>query len=173
MIVNVPVMKTHTLTRLTLCLKNLFGLLQDKDKVAFHWGISKTLCDIYSIFKPSINILDATYVMDMDGPIEGRVKKADFLMVSGDALALDLAACEIIGIAPEKIEHLKLTKALHPVNYELSGDEIRMDDFRVHEAKFSEKFGALLQHYPVTRKILKAPHVRKGALKIKRAIDKL
>ncbi len=66
-VVNIPVLKTHVLIRLTMALKNLFGLLPQKGKEPFHWRINHVLCDLHGIIKPGINILDAIFVMDGDG----------------------------------------------------------------------------------------------------------
>jgi uncharacterized protein (DUF362 family) len=169
-IVNLPVLKTHVLTRLTLAVKNLFGLLPEKDKEPYHWGISRTLCDLYGILKPEINILDATYVMDGEGPSEGRVRRAGFLLASRDALALDLAVCELIGMDAAKIEHLGLAMKHYPAEYEIEGDDVRLEDFRVPEVKLAEKLAALLQHSSMTRRILRQPLIRRGARRIKRAM---
>lgn len=45
-IVNLPVLKTHAMTSLTLGTKNLFGLIQHKDKIIYHRTIDKVLYDL-------------------------------------------------------------------------------------------------------------------------------
>jgi uncharacterized protein (DUF362 family) len=153
-IINIPVLKTHVLTRVSLGLKNLFGLLPDREKEPYHWKISRTLCDLYEIFMPEINILDATYAMDGEGPSKGRVRKAGFIAGSTDAFALDLGACEIIGIDAKEIDHLNFAMKHRLVEYKISGDDVFIEDFHVPKVKLFEKLLAFIQHYP-TRKILR------------------
>ena len=120
-VVNLPVLKTHVLTRLTMALKNLFGLLPQKDKEPFHWRINHVLCDLYGIIKPGINILDATFVMDGDEPSDGRVREAGYIVSSRDALALDLAVCGLLGLGREEVGHLEQAARHFPVDYEVRG----------------------------------------------------
>lgn len=171
--VNIPVLKTHVLTRLTMALKNLFGLLPQKDKEPYHWRINQTLYDLYRIIKPEINILDATYVMDGDGPTKGRVRRAGHLAASRDALALDLAVCRFLGLKAEDVEHLNLALRHSPVQYEVVGDPWRLEDFQVPEVGRLEKLAALLQHYTITREALRQPLIKKGAKKVKALAERL
>jgi uncharacterized protein (DUF362 family) len=62
-LVNLPVLKTHLLTKLSLGIKNLFGLLQNKDKDRYHGVIHELLPFLFGIVKPDLNVMDATYSM--------------------------------------------------------------------------------------------------------------
>ena len=172
-VVNLPVLKTHILTRLTMALKNLFGLLPQKDKEPYHWRINQTLCDLYGIVNPEINILDATFVMDGDGPSDGRIREAGYVAASRDALALDLAVCELLGLKKEDVGHLKLAARHYPVEYTIKGDTLDLGGFAVPEVGRLEMFAALLQHYYITRTALRQPLIRKAAKKVKAMADSL
>lgn len=166
-VVNLPVLKTHVLTRLTMALKNLFGLLPQRDKEPFHWRINQTLCDLYGIIKPGINILDATFVMDGDGPSDGRVREMGYIAASRDALALDLAVCELLGLKREEIGHLDLAARHYPMEYTVKGDTLDLDGFAVPVVGKLERLAALLQHYYITRLALRQPVIRKAAKKVR------
>ena len=159
-LINLPILKAHVLTRVTLAIKNLFGFIQDKEKEPYHWRMDKLLYDLYHIFNPEINLLDAIYSMDKKGPSKGRVRKTDFVLASKDALALDLAACRIIGLNPAEVGHLNLIGSR---DYELVGDEIAMhlEDFQVPEVSRLIRIGAFLQQYSVTRRLIRHPLIKK------------
>ena len=107
-LVNLPVLKTHVLTKLTLGVKNLFGLLQVKDKDRYHGVIHQFLPYLLGIVKPDLNILDATYSMlGRGGPTSGKVVKTNLLLASRDAVSLDMAACRFFGLEPNNVRHIK------------------------------------------------------------------
>ena len=54
-IISVPVMKTHDQTEITLALKNLKGLIDDKDKRRLHQeGVLQGVLDLYQAFQPRL-----------------------------------------------------------------------------------------------------------------------
>ena len=93
-IINVPGVGTHSTTRLTCALKNLFGLLPEKRKFSVYHplGIDEIIADIFQIVKPDLNIVDAG-------------KK---ILLSTDALAVDVVACRFVKLDPLKVDHLRL-----------------------------------------------------------------
>ncbi len=168
-IINVPVFKAHTLTGMTLGIKNLFGLIQDKGKSKYHHKIDSTLLDILEIIKPRINMLDGIYSMDQGGPTGGRIKRTDFLMVSRDVVALDVVACRIAGVDPSQVNHVWQASQKYRTQADISTD-FRMN-FDVPKVSKITKYGAYLQHNPVTRKLLENPDVHSLAKRVKNMID--
>ncbi|MCX8191560.1 MAG: DUF362 domain-containing protein [Nitrososphaerales archaeon] len=160
-LINLPVLKTHTLTKITGAIKNLFGLIQDRDKESLHWKIDGVLADLYEILQPKLNILDAIYSMDGNGPIYGRVRYTGFIMASRDALALDCAACELIGLDPKGVDHLRIAMSKRALEYKVVGevgDLETLKDFKIPNITF-DKFSAQLLRYYNVRRALK-PIVR-------------
>jgi uncharacterized protein (DUF362 family) len=153
-LVNLPILKTHTLTKITGAVKNLFGLIQDKDKGVFHWGIDGVLADLYRIFKPELNILDAIYSMDGRGPLDGRIRQTRSLLASRDALALDCAACELVKLNPQKVGHLTTAMGGKKPRYKLVGSVELGEAFEIPDTKV-DRLGAFLYQYPAMRRILK------------------
>ncbi len=99
-LVNVPVMKTHELTTVSLSLKNMLGMIPGK-KMLYHPRIEEAICDVMKVRKPDLNILDATTALAF-----GMPKKMDLIMASSDAVALDAIACRVMGINPDAVEHI-------------------------------------------------------------------
>ncbi len=115
-IINVPKMKTHALTRVTLAIKNLFGCVVGMEKKRVH-GISSTannfaqcLVDIYSVLKENVimNVLDAKIAMEGFGPTNGNPKKMNLILASKDAVALDFVATMVMEEKPLSIPTTKI-----------------------------------------------------------------
>jgi uncharacterized protein (DUF362 family) len=108
-IIDVPVMKTHDMLPATLGLKNMKGVLRDKDKKRFHvWGLSQAIVDLNKLVLPQITVIDGTVAMEGLGPIHGRPVNLGLVVSSFDTVAADTVAACIMGIDPARIDHVRL-----------------------------------------------------------------
>ena len=106
-IINLPVLKTHDQTGITLGLKNLKGLLADPSKKKMHWrGIFQGVPEIASFFKPCLTVLDGIYCQEGVGPVFGDPVEMDLIAASTDPLALDIIGGLVIGFQPERYRSL-------------------------------------------------------------------
>jgi hypothetical protein len=78
-------------------------------------GTSKTLkeldmaiADMSRTLYPDMAIIDGTIGMEGLGPGAGYPKGAGLVVVSMDALAADWTACQLMGIEPNQVAHLRL-----------------------------------------------------------------
>lgn len=115
-IINVPVLKAHFLTGLTIGIKNLFGFIQDKNKAKYHNDIDATILKVLEVIKPEINILDGLYSMDRYGPTGGRIIKTDFIVTSTNVIDLDIVTCRLIGVDPIRIKHIHQAQQIYNVD---------------------------------------------------------
>ncbi len=102
-VINVPKLKTHTLTKITGAVKNCYGLMIGGAKSHFHGKytspkkMSAFLAEFYELVKPDLTIMDAITGMEGDGPYNGPIKNMKVIFASNDAVSLDVCACEIYG----------------------------------------------------------------------------
>lgn len=103
-IINLPKLKTHTLMKYTGAVKNMFGSVPGGLKSRMHSvavseeEFAHLLLDIYQNIKPQLNIMDAVVGLEGNGPGSGGTpKKTGLIMMSENAVALDIIASEIIG----------------------------------------------------------------------------
>jgi len=129
-IIDIPKMKTHSLTEYTGGIKNLYGVIPGGMKQSLHniargeKKFSELLVDIYQNIKPHLTIMDAIVGMEGHGPTSGKPKKAKLILASKNTVALDIAACKIMDINPKEILHIKyaVERRLYPsYNFELIG----------------------------------------------------
>jgi uncharacterized protein (DUF362 family)/Pyruvate/2-oxoacid:ferredoxin oxidoreductase delta subunit len=114
LVINLPKMKVHRLAKYTGAIKNLYGCVPGGTKQVYHklfqerpdymeyWG--KPLVDVFEAVKPGLNIMDAVYGLDEDGPAaNGEPKLTGLILLSTNAAALDITACRIMGFDPYRV----------------------------------------------------------------------
>lgn len=113
LIVSLPKMKTHHWAGVTLSMKNFFGLVPG---AVYGWpknqlhliGITESILALQRTFRKTFAIVDGIVGMEGNGPIQGSPKNAGVLVMGRDLPAVDATCCRLMGIAPEKVEHLRL-----------------------------------------------------------------
>lgn len=107
-IVNAAKMKTHTDTKVSLGLKNMFGILPDKVKAKYHLlGIEKVLVDINSVVKASLTVIDGFIAMNGKGPLNGVPVNMSLVIAGKDPVATDAITAKIMGFDYTQIYHIK------------------------------------------------------------------
>lgn len=113
LIINLPKLKTHTLTLYTGAIKNLFGCVPGGRKGAIHVqapgvkDFSRMLVDILELVRPSLSIMDAVVGMEGNGPgSSGTPRECGFLAASTDAVALDSVCSQAMGYRMGDVLHI-------------------------------------------------------------------
>jgi uncharacterized protein (DUF362 family) len=103
--INVPVAKHHGLSRLTLGIKNIMGVVGGW-RGRLHSGLETKLADLNTVIKPTLTLIDATRILLRNGPQGGNikdVKQLDTLIGSRDPVAADAYATTLFGLIPADI----------------------------------------------------------------------
>lgn len=108
--VSVGKIKTHTNTVVTGALKNQFGCLPDNDKDKYHPYLPAVIADVNSVIRPDLCIVEGCPAMEGPGPVNGRPKPMDLLIIGKDPVAVDSTMARIMGFAPENIQMLRVAK---------------------------------------------------------------
>jgi uncharacterized protein (DUF362 family) len=107
-IISAAKLKTHWSTKVTLGMKNMFGLLPDKFKGKYHArGISKVIVDINTVLKPSLTVIDGFVGMEGRGPSGGTPVKMDLTLAGKDVVATDATASRVMGFDPMEVAHIR------------------------------------------------------------------
>ena len=59
-------------------------------------------------YRPALTIIDGSVGQDGEGPLYGDKADLQVLVAGRDSLAVDLVACQLVGVKPRAIPHLKL-----------------------------------------------------------------
>lgn len=145
-IINLPKLKTHNLTFLTLAVKNIFGCIPGARKAQWHVRtspkgpayFSRMLLDLYTLINPALSIVDGIVSMEGKGPGFGTPRKLGFIIAGADAVAVDAVIAEILGASPEQYITWKLALDEHYGTARIRDidvlgeciNDIRIDDFQ-------------------------------------------
>ncbi len=138
-IINVPCLKTHYQTTVTLAMKNLKGCLKREDKPRFHdRDLSAAVVELNKIVRPALNVIDAT--SERIGSVGSSARRegtgASLLMVSTDPVAVDAVGCALMGINPAEVRTVTLGAEAglgksDLTGIEISGEELKRLRYRV------------------------------------------
>ena len=113
LVVNVPIAKQHSLSRLTLGGKNLLGCVTDRQNL--HFDIGQTVADLTSVIKPGLTVVDAVRILTANGPTGGDladVKRTNTVIASADIVAADSCAATLFGLSGNDIPYVVASAAM-------------------------------------------------------------
>ena len=99
-IINVPIAKHHSLSKLTMAFKNWMGVM-GSSRGMIHQSINESLADLGLVIKPALTVLDAVRILTAHGPQGGNlsdVKKLDTVIASADQVAVDAYGATLFGL---------------------------------------------------------------------------
>jgi uncharacterized protein (DUF362 family) len=104
-LINVPVAKHHGLSRVTLGMKNWFGVL-GRGRNRLHQDIHRTVAELGALFRPTLTVIDATRVLLANGPQGGSlddVKSVGAVCAGVDPVACDAWGAKQLGVDPRAL----------------------------------------------------------------------
>jgi uncharacterized protein (DUF362 family)/Pyruvate/2-oxoacid:ferredoxin oxidoreductase delta subunit len=156
-IINVAKLKTHGLTLYTGAVKNMFGAVPGFHKAHFHKecpnavDFAQSIVDVFEITKPKLNIIDAVYGMEGNGPNDGEPRKLGVIIASTDAVAADAVGSYLIGFKPSQIETTKAAFKRKLGEDRLEDIEIigaQLNDVRQADWKHAANLSKLIEWLP-------------------------
>jgi uncharacterized protein (DUF362 family) len=106
--INIPVVKTHSRTGVTACLKNMIGPTGGF-RPNLHPKIDDAIADLNLVYRPDLHVVDATRIMVKNGPTGGReddVVVKNLVFAGTDPVALDAIGTTLFGLKPADIGHI-------------------------------------------------------------------
>lgn len=126
-LINMPILKNHGSTKVSIAMKNMMGIVWDRG----YWhrnDLHQCIADCGLIDKkPNLNIVDAYYVMKQNGPRGVSVDDVVImksLLIGKDMVAVDSAATKIFGLQPENISYLNIADEMGVGKMDLSSMKI-------------------------------------------------
>ena len=113
--INVPVLKHHSSSMVTIGMKNLMGVVWDR----WYWhrnDLHQCIADFASFRAPDLTVVDAYNVMTRNGPRGVSVNDVVSMkaqVISTDLLAADAAAAKLFGAEPADIRHIQIASEMN------------------------------------------------------------
>jgi len=115
--INLAKLKTHSMTTVTLCLKNQWGFVSPKERGRLHNDfLHESIREVYRVFVPDLCLIEGLIATNHGHfPLKGfedqNLWQAGILIGGLNAVAVDSAACRLVQIDPTSVKHIKLSAA--------------------------------------------------------------
>lgn len=114
-LINVPIAKDHSMARVTMGMKNLFGTVQDRN--GLHRNLHQRIADLSTLIKPTLNLVDGVRVLKENGPTGGSldyVQQMNTVIASHDIVAADTyGARAFFNLTPNDLAYLRLGQEMN------------------------------------------------------------
>ena len=108
-LVSAAVLKKHSITRVTLSLKNMLGATIGRDKGRFHRpGIEECIVDINRYKRPDLAVIDGR--LGLSSELGGKRERFGVMIFSKDPVAADAIGAGVLGVDPSSVKHLELAQ---------------------------------------------------------------
>jgi uncharacterized protein (DUF362 family) len=110
--INVPAAKHHSVSGVSLGMKNVMGLIGG-NRGAIHRQFDIKIVDLCSRIKPNLTILDAYRILKRNGPSGGNLADVELrkTLVAGiDPVSVDSFGASLFGLDPKKIPFLSAAR---------------------------------------------------------------
>ncbi len=113
LVVNLPVLKTHAQTRVSLGIKNLKGCIDKKSRKRCHSDnmiidLEAHVAKLSGAVKNVCTIIDGIYTLEKGPGFSGNARRSDIIIASSDMVAADIAGAAALGFDPAEIRHLAI-----------------------------------------------------------------
>ncbi|TFF94024.1 DUF362 domain-containing protein, partial [Candidatus Thorarchaeota archaeon] len=114
--VSLPKLKTHSMTTVTLGVKNQMAFPSHTDRGYHHnYDLHRYLADLYTLVQPDYTLVDGTYAVfnghyPLHAFLSQSLERLDILIGGTDALAVDVVGARVLGYNIDEIDHLALAR---------------------------------------------------------------
>ena len=109
LLVNLPRVKAHVQTRVTLAVKNFFGCLVGLRKPCWHMAYGgkngrfhDRLVQLLDVLPDSLTLVDGIVAMHGSGPVHGAAYPLAVVGAAANPVAMDLALLKLLDMSPEQ-----------------------------------------------------------------------
>jgi len=112
--ISLPKLKTHSMSTVTLSIKNQFGFVHHHSRITDHnFKLHQKFADIYRLLRPDFVIVDGLVATNHGHYIAEKhhdecIITQNCLIAGKDPLAVDTAAAAFMGFSQNRVEHLRL-----------------------------------------------------------------
>ncbi|MBF0176520.1 MAG: DUF362 domain-containing protein [Magnetococcales bacterium] len=109
-VINLPIVKHHSLSGCTLAMKNWYGVIGGT-RNRLHQDIHTSIVDLAAAVRPTLTVMDATRVLQRNGPTGGSVadvSRENTLIAGLDEVAIDAFSLQFLNLQPETVPFLAL-----------------------------------------------------------------
>jgi uncharacterized protein (DUF362 family) len=130
-LINVPVLKTHFQSKVSLGFKNLKGCLSQDSKKRFHSSkrLGSLICLLNEAIRSDLVIIDGIYMLEK-GPetLVGRAHRKDLIIAGCDAFECDIVGSTVMGVDPAEVDYLSEYARRNDRSFDIASIQIKGED---------------------------------------------
>jgi uncharacterized protein (DUF362 family) len=110
-VVDIPAMKAHNLTMVSLGIKNIKGMIDINSRKKAHSAdpvkdLNFIVARMADKMPSMLTIIDGIYTLERGPAFDGKMHRSNILVASRDVLSADKVGAKILGYEPSQIPHL-------------------------------------------------------------------
>jgi uncharacterized protein (DUF362 family) len=110
-VVDLPVMKSHNQTKVSLGIKNLKGTIDISSRKKCHSAdpekdLNFWVSRLADKMPPIFTLADGIYTLERGPAFDGKVHRSNILVASADVLSADMVGAKVLGHDPSAVPHL-------------------------------------------------------------------
>jgi uncharacterized protein (DUF362 family) len=152
-VIDLPVLKTHAQTMVSLGIKNLKGTISIPSRKRCHnadpaLNLHRWVARLADPMPPVFTLIDGIFSNERGPGFDGRMRRSNLLIASSDIFAVDKVGARVLGYTPGDVPHLGLYAEHHQRTLDLSDVEVKGEkiddvaDSHQYDFKYTED-GAL------------------------------
>jgi len=155
-VVNLPALKTHGQTIVSLGIKNLKGTIDIESRKKSHSpdkqkDLDFMVAKLANRMPPMFTLIDGIFSLELGPGYDGRARRSNILIASSDVLSADLAGARVLGFEASDVPHLvhaakSRSRAVDLSDIELVGEPLNQVSAS-HEVDFKYVDGGELPVY--------------------------
>jgi len=149
-VVDLPAMKSHNQTVVSLGIKNLKGTIDIPSRKKCHSADPDKDLNFYvsklsDKMPPIFTLVDGIYTLERGPAFDGKIRRSDLLLASSDILSADMVGANVLGHPVETVPHLVHAAAARKRPMDLSDIEVKgekIDDvasFHAYDFPYSDE----------------------------------
>jgi uncharacterized protein (DUF362 family) len=112
-VIDMPVMKTHGETMVSLGIKNLKGVLNVASRLRCHSAdpdsdLNYHLVKLTEMLRPSLTIIDGIYTLERGPYYSGDAHRTNIIVVSRDLISADKVGAAALGFPPQTVPYIAM-----------------------------------------------------------------
>jgi uncharacterized protein (DUF362 family) len=139
-LVNLPKIKTEGHVKVTLSIKNLFGIPQRKKKNRLHNKLNEILPYLAGVVKNDLIIVDGIVAMEGNGPIIGTPVDLGVIVGGRNPVSVDAICCALMGVNPNKVPYLSKANKMGLGEINPNAIEVIGENWKEYSRKFEEPY---------------------------------
>jgi len=138
--VNLPKIKTEGHVKVTLSIKNLFGVPQRRKKSGLHSRLGEILPYLARVIRSDLIVVDGIVAMEGNGPLIGTPRELGIVVAGVNPVSVDAVCSRMMGFDPSEIGYIEAAHAMGLGEIDLGLVEVVGDGWERYACEFERPY---------------------------------